>query len=85
MIFWLLNTPFYVVLTGNDDPSGRIEDPSAWKHARTGHFERTLEEVEVHNGLCPLVKHPRVVEIEVRVKIGSGCLLGPALGKESDV
>ena len=28
---------------------------------------------------------PHVMEIEVRVIIGSGCLLGPALGIESDV
>ena len=35
-----------------------IENPSAWKHARIGHFEWTLEEVEVHNGSCILVEHP---------------------------
>ena len=35
----------------------RNDDPSAWKHAWTGEFEWTLEEVEVHNGPCPLVEH----------------------------
>ena len=56
-VFWLVNTPFLVVPTQNDDPSGRIQHPSAWKHARTGHFEWTEEEVEVHNVQCPLVEH----------------------------
>ena len=49
-----------------------------------------MEEVEVHNGPCPLVGHPsgrmpKSWKLKSRVVIGSGCLLGPALGKESDV
>ena len=52
-----LGHTFSGVPTRNDVLSGQIQYPIAWKHARTGHFEKTWEEVEVHKCQCPLVEH----------------------------
>ena len=49
---------FYDRFTNENPNRDQIEDPSAWKYGRTGHFEWTLVEVEDHICPCPWVEHP---------------------------